>query len=247
MLKDNQQNILNKISNKKGQIAILIDPDKVNSKQQVFSLLKKCMFAEIDFLFIGGSTVSKTDFDNTLLYIKEYNAKIPIVLFPGSAQQISKSADAILYLSLISGRNPDFLIGHHIQSANELFEMDIEIIPTSYLLIDGGTKSSVAYISQTSPIPPANETIITNTVKAGIMLGHSLIFLDAGSGAKNHVPKSVISKLKKLNHPIIVGGGIKSIESLNDLKEANVIVIGNKIEEDIDFLLDIKQFKEELI
>lgn len=243
MLSTSKQDILYSISNQKGQIAILIDPDKVKSKEQIFKLLQKCDFAHVDYLFIGGSTVSKPDFDKTINYIKEYNTAIPLIIFPGSAQQISKEADAILFLSLISGRNPDFLIGHHVQSAHELFNMSIEVIPTSYLLIDGGTKSSVAYVSQTSPIPPSNETIILDTTKAGILLGHSITYLDAGSGAKEHVPSSIINKLAELNHPVIVGGGIKSIETIESLKEANIIVIGNKIEENIDFLLDIKEFK----
>lgn len=247
MQSEKQRRILQKISSKKGQVAVLIDPDEVSGKKQINDLVKKCEFAQVDYFFVGGSTVSKQDFDTTIALIKQTNSKIPIVIFPGSSQQVSEKADAILFLSLISGRNPDFLIGHHIQSANELFEMDIEVIPTGYLLIDGGTKSSVAYVSQTTPIPSSNKSIVVNTAKAGILLGHKAIFLDAGSGAKYYVPQAIISELSKINCPIIVGGGIRSMETLEELKDANVIVIGNKIEEDIDFLIDIKQFKEQSV
>jgi len=147
-----------------------------------------------------------------------------------------------LYLSLISGRNPEYLIGQHVNSANEIFNMDIEIIPTAYILIDGGTKSSVAYVSQTTPIPINNQNIILNTAKAGILQGKKLIYIDAGSGANEHLPATIATELSKLEVPLIIGGGIKSVDSIKKLMNANVLVIGNKIEENIDFLLDIKHY-----
>jgi phosphoglycerol geranylgeranyltransferase len=231
----------NLIQSRKGQIAVLIDPDKSNKPEQINSLIEKAEFAEVDFFFVGGSTVTRNQFEFVVSYLKE-NSNIPIVLFPGASHQISKEADALLYLSLISGRNPDFLIGHHVQSADEVYDMEIEVIPTAYILIDGGTKSSVAYVSQTTPIPSDKLSIILNTAKAGILQGKKIIYVDAGSGALNHVPDNVIQELNQLKQPIIVGGGIRSISEIESLKEsgANVIVIGNKIEEDIDFLLDIK-------
>jgi len=151
----------------------------------------------------------------------------------------------LLYLSLLSGRNPDYLIGHHIESANELINMAIEIIPTAYLLIDGGTQSSVAYISQTTPIPREKLSIAKSTAIAGKLQGKQLIFLDAGSGAKYAVPDRMVSALKELNVPLIVGGGIKAVEQIKNLHEsgANVVVIGNKIEEDLDFLVEIAGYK----
>lgn len=229
------------INSKKGQIAVLIDPDKSNKKEQLNKLIEKSEFADVDFFFIGGSTVTREQFEFVVKYLSE-NSKLPIVLFPGASHQISNDADAILYLSLISGRNPDYLIGHHVLSANEVYDMNIEVIPTAYILIDGGTKSSVAYVSQTTPIPSDKSSIILNTAKAGLLQGKKIIYVDAGSGALNHVPEKVISELSELNQPIIVGGGITKIEEINSLQEsgANVIVIGNKIEEDIDFLLDLK-------
>lgn len=237
----NSTEILDHFSSRTGQIAVLIDPDKSNDADALIELIKKSEFCGIDYFFVGGSTVTRGAFTEVVSLLKN-NTKIPIVIFPGASHQISKDADALLYLSLISGRNPDYLIGHHVLSANEVFDMDIEVIPTAYILIDGGTKSSVAYVSQTTPIPADKNSIITSTAKAGILQGKKLLYLDAGSGADKHVPASVISSLSNLNTPIIIGGGIKTLESIKRLSDsgANIIVIGNKIEEDMDFLLDIK-------
>ncbi len=240
------QTITNRFSKRTGQIAILIDPEKSKNKVQLKELIKKAQFAKVDYLFVGGSTVSREDFVSVVSFLKE-NSSIPVVIFPGASHQISKDADALLYLSLISGRNPDYLIGHHVQSANEVYAMDIEVIPTAYILIDGGTKSSVAYVSQTTPIPNDKISIITNTAKAGILQGKKLLYLDAGSGAQQSVLPETVRELKQLNSPIIIGGGIRTKEQISELSVAgaNVIVIGNKIEEDIDFLLDIQSFIKE--
>jgi putative glycerol-1-phosphate prenyltransferase len=229
-------------------IAVLIDPEKCTDDKALKVLLEKASFAKIDFLFIGGSTVTRKEFDKAINLIRNLT-KIPLVIFPGSAQQISSKADAILYLSLLSGRNPDFLIGHHIQSATELYDMDIEVIPTAYLLIDGGTQSSVAYVSQTTPIPRDQKSIVKQTAIAGKLMGKSLIYLDAGSGAKFNVPSSMIEELTFLNIPIIVGGGIRDTNTIRNLHDAgaSVVVIGNKIEDEIDFLLDINNYKSNLI
>lgn len=231
------------VSNKKA-IAVLIDPEKSDNGIKLETLLKKAEFAGIDYFFVGGSTVSRKEFSETVDFIKE-KSSIPLIIFPGSAQQISPKADGLLYLSLLSGRNPDFLIGHHIQSAIELFEMDIEVIPTAYLLIDGGTQSSVAYVSQTTPIPRDKHSIIKQTAIAGKLQGKKLLYLDAGSGAKFSVPKEIVLDLQILNLPIIIGGGIRTIEQIQEmhLAGANVVVIGNKLEEDSDFLLDIHTYK----
>tara|TARA_B110000285_G_scaffold90584_1_gene103887 strand:- start:152 stop:889 length:738 start_codon:yes stop_codon:yes gene_type:complete len=233
--------IYKQFASKKGQIAILIDPDKCSDLTQLNELLKKCQFASVDYIFIGGSTVSREAFQEVIQFIK-LNSTIPVVIFPGAAHQVSEKGDALLYLSLISGRNPEYLIGQHVNSANEIFNMDIEIIPTAYILIDGGTKSSVAYVSQTTPIPINNQNIILNTAKAGILQGKKLIYIDAGSGANEHLPATIATELSKLEVPLIIGGGIKSVDSIKKLMNANVLVIGNKIEENIDFLLDIKHY-----
>lgn len=227
-------------------IAVLVDPEKSDNGPLLLELLKKALFAGVDYIFIGGSTVTRIEFENTVSFIKS-NSSIPLVIFPGSAQQISPKADGLLYLSLLSGRNPDFLIGHHIQSAAELFEMDLEIIPTAYLLIDGGTQSSVAYVSQTSPIPRTNRKIVRNTAIAGKLQGKKLIYLDAGSGAKYSVPVDIVKDLNDLGLPVIVGGGFRSIEQIADAHAAGaqIVVIGNKLEEDSNFLLDIYNYKNQ--
>ena len=235
--------IYNKLISKVGQIAILIDPDKSSSENYLANLIRKADFAQIDYFFVGGSSVSKKDFEFTLKFLNE-NTSIPLVIFPGANHQISHKADAILYLSLLSGRNPDFLIGQHVESAMELYKMDIEIIPTAYILIDGGKTSAVAYISQTTPIPRDKVSIARNTALAGFLQGKKIVFFDAGSGADFSVPVEIIQEMRGLEIPTIVGGGVKDIETIEKFKEngANVIVIGNYVEENLDFLIDIKDF-----
>lgn len=238
-------NIYNQITTDSKKIAILIDPEKCQDEALLSLLLNKIKFAKVDFIFIGGSTVTREEMQNTVAFIKQ-NTEIPLVIFPGASHQISKDADALLYLSLISGRNPDYLIGHHVQSASELEKLNLEIIPTAYILIDGGTKSSVAYVSQTTPIPRDHISILKNTALAGKFLGHKLLYLDAGSGAIHSVPTKMIQEIKSLNLPIIVGGGVSDLTTINEMHEAgaNIVVIGNKLEENIDFLLDIKSYIE---
>lgn len=233
------------ICSKKGQIAILIDPDKFD-RDTSEELLKKIQFSNADYLFVGGSTVSKSDLIEVVTFFKD-NLNIPVVLFPGDVDQVSENADALLYLSLLSGRNPDYLIGQHTRTAKEIREMDLEIIPTAYLLIDGGNSSAVAYVSQTTPMPQNQVNLIERTAIAGILQGKSLIYLDAGSGAKNKVSTEILERCSSLDVPLIVGGGIRSIEDIRDSKKAgaNVIVIGNYIEENVDFLLDIATLKRD--
>jgi len=237
--------IFDKIANKKGQIAILIDPENSNNETLLKELIKKAEFAKIDYLFIGGSTVTKKDFETTINFITS-NTKLPIVIFPGAHNQISEKADALLYLSLLSGRNPDYLIGHHVQSASELIKMDLEIIPTGYILIDGGNISTVSYVSQTTPIPRDQKNIIKNTAIAGVLQGKKVLYFDAGSGAKQSIPAEIMKELCFLKTPIIVGGGIRTIKEIEKLKAngVNIIVIGNHIEENIDFLFELSEYKD---
>ncbi|MBC9811337.1 geranylgeranylglyceryl phosphate synthase family protein [Crocinitomicaceae bacterium CZZ-1] len=225
------------------QIAILIDPEKCQSEVVIRNLVEKIHFSGVDFVFVGGSTVSEKEFEQTIGLLKQL-ITIPLVIFPGSAHQVSEKADGILLLNLISGRNPDYLIGHHVQAAQKIIESKAEVISTSYLLIDGGSHSSVAYVSQTTPIPHNQVSIAYNTALAGKLIGHQALFLDAGSGAKHAVSVSMVIAMKELGQPLIIGGGVKSLEQINTLHKAgaNVVVIGNKIEEDIDFLLDIRNY-----
>lgn len=235
------------ILTKKQAIAVLIDPEKSQDEERLKELLDKAVFAHVDYLFIGGSTVTRSQFERTAEFIHS-NCPIPLIIFPGSSQQLSPKADAILFLSLVSGRNPDFLIGHHVQSAEELFYMDIEIIPTAYMLIEGGTQSSVAYVSQTTPIPRDKINIVVQTAMAARMQGKKMLYLDAGSGAKMHVPAKMVEQLKIVGLPIIIGGGVRDTETIQLLHQAgaNIVVIGNKLEEDTDLLLDIRNYQREL-
>lgn len=240
--------IFNEISGKTGQIAILVDPEKTKEEEIIVRLVQKAEFAGVNYFLVGGSTVSAKDLKQCIALLKQHT-QLPVILFPGASHQISDDADALFFLNLISGRNPDYLIGHHIAAASELQEMNLEIIPTAYVLVDGGKQTSVQYVSQTTPIPGEQFSIARNTVLAGMMLGLQLIYFDAGSGAYNLVPTDWIYKLRKeIQVPIIVGGGIKSIETIDKFKEAgvNLIVIGNHIEENIDFLLDIGNYNREV-
>ena len=237
--------IFEKIRSKQGQLAVLVDPEKSMDTDYLKKLIEKSEFAAIDYFFIGGSTVTQRQFTDCIRFIKA-NTSIPLVIFPGASHQISEEADALLFLNLISGRNPDYLIGHQVQAAPELSEMNIEIIPTGYILVDGGKKTSVQYVSQTNPIPQDQFSIAKNTALAGVMMGNALLYFDAGSGANKPVPTDWIQRIKEVTHSVIlVGGGIRSIAEIESLKNAgaNIVIIGNHIEENLDFLLDVKNFK----
>ena len=236
-------NIFDTIKSLSKGIAILIDPDKFKSNESLKRFLNKIKLAEPDFIFIGGSAVSKFDFDRCVQMTKLI-LSIPIVLFPGASHHLSREADALLFLSLISGRNPDFLIGQHVEAIDELVQMDIETIATSYLLIDGGKMTSVQYVSRTQPIPQDEISIARKTALAGKHLGQKLIYADAGSGALHPISSTMIQSLSKVNSPLIIGGGLRSIESIQQAHKsgANLVVVGNKLEEDIDFLLDLKSY-----
>jgi len=237
--------IFDKISTLSKGIAVLVDPDKFKTKESLADFLIKIKLAEPDFIFVGGSSVTKSDFDQCVEMVKKM-LSIPLVLFPGASHHLSNNADALLFLSLISGRNPDFLIGQHFEAIDELEQMNIETIPTSYLLIDGGKMSSVQYVSGTQPIPQDEYSIARKTALAGKYLGHKLIYADAGSGAIRPISCEMIKTLSSVKSPLIIGGGLNSIKRVKAAHNsgANLAVIGNKLEEDIDFLLDLKNYME---
>jgi len=214
----------------KTQFAVLIDPDKVDDKSLV-ARVKLIEKSKADYIFTGGSLLL-SNLDNCVKIIKENTYK-PVILFPGHHSHISEKADAILLLSLISGRNPEYLIGNHIIAAPLLYQTNLEIISTAYILIDGGNVSSVQYVSNTVPIPANKTDIAVATAIAGELIGNKLVYLEAGSGAKNTVSDEMISAVKsKISCPLIVGGGIKNIDVAKTKFSAgaNIVVIGNAIE-----------------
>jgi phosphoglycerol geranylgeranyltransferase len=218
------------------QFALLIDPSKHNEESLHEAAQAAAEFA-VDYIFIGGSLVS--GFVDRDIEIIRSEAKIPVVIFPGSLLQISDKADAILLLSLISGRNPEYLIGNHVIAAPVLKNSRLEVIPTGYMLIENGSTSSVEYISNTKPIPAGKTDLVIATALAGEMLGLKLIYLEGGSGSKEPIPASLINKVKsKISVPLIVGGGIHTKDDLEKVYAAgaNIVVVGNALENDLDSL-----------
>jgi phosphoglycerol geranylgeranyltransferase len=211
-------------------VALLIDPDKAKPEglKNVLSIASGC---RTDYILAGGS-LTFNSIDNLINTIREL-CKIPIVLFPGNLLQLSLRADAILLLSLISGRNPELLIGNHVIAAPYLRSVREKLISVGYILVGGGKKTSVEYISQTNAIPPDKSDLVVATALAGEMLGFHMIYLEAGSGAANPVPPEIISAVKEnVSIPLAVGGGLKTRKDIKDAFNAgaNMIIIGNGCE-----------------
>jgi phosphoglycerol geranylgeranyltransferase len=226
------------------QLAVLIDPDKAKNKDLDY-LVGLAESQEVDYFFVGGSFLKEENTNKTVNHIKSIS-EIPVVLFPGSPSQISPYADAILLLSLISGRNPDLLIGRHVEAAPKLLQANIEIMPTGYMLIDGGRATAVSYISNTMPIPADKGEIAAFTALAGVQLGLQIIYMDAGSGALYSIPSKMIQQVSALvDVPIIVGGGIRSVAQMKEAytSGADVVVIGNALEKNPDLLSEMAACK----
>lgn len=226
-----------KCNAKEKQIAILLDPDKINY-DTLPDLIHDCILNKINYFFVGGSLITTDQLSHLILFIKKH-CDIPVLLFPGNSLHIDNKADGLLFLSLISGRNPEFLIGQQVISAPILKQSGLEIISTGYILIDSGQQTTVSYISNTTPIPHNKAEIAVCTAMAGEMLGMSLIYLDGGSGAKNAISTEMISAVKaSIDVPLIIGGGINSLEKAENALNAgaDIIVIGNKIEQDPNFI-----------
>lgn len=224
----------------KKSFAVLIDPDKVD-KTILDELVELSVTAKVDYLLVGGSLVISNHLDTCVQQIKQ-SCDIPVILFPGSPSQISKYADALLYLSLISGRNPELLIGQHVVSAPFVKQSGLEIMSTGYIVVDGGAPTTVSYISNATPIPADKNEIAMCTAMAGEMLGMKLIYMDAGSGAKRPISESMIEAVaKSIATPLIVGGGILDPEKAyrNCKAGADVIVVGNAIEKDASLIKEM--------
>ena len=224
----------------KKSFAVLIDPDKVNDGKMQ-NLIDLAMSAKVDYFLVGGSLVISNYLDECVQYIKR-SCNIPVILFPGSPSQVSKYADALLYLSLISGRNAELLIGQHVISAPVVKSSGLEIMSTGYIVIDGGAPTTVSYISGAAPLPSDKNDIAMCTAMAGEMLGMKLIYMDSGSGAKRTISESMIEKVSKsISVPLIIGGGITDPEKayLNCKAGADIIVVGNAIEKNEGLILEM--------
>lgn len=236
------QNIL--IAKQQGQklLAILIDPEKIELKSLAV-FFEKVHRSIATHIFVGGSTDSLQQ-TNTVVAALRKHTHLPILLFPGNHEQITQAADGILFLSLLSGRNPKYLIEQQIAAVPHLQTSNLEVIPTGYLLIDGGTETAVQRVSQTQPIPQNEMDLIIHTALAGTYLGKKLIYLEAGSGAIHKVNDTIITKVAlQLQVPLIVGGGIKSKDQLLATFNAgaDMVVIGTAFEKDLTFFNDLKK------
>ncbi len=221
--------------------ALLIDPDKINDSGNLIKLVNIAVENKIDFFFVGGSLLTGNNLHHVVKLIKGHS-KLPVILFPGSTMHIDVSADAVLFLSLISGRNPELLIGQQVIAAPILKRSSLEILPTGYLLIAADNHTTVSYMSNTVPIPADKYSVAVCTAMAGEMLGLKLIYMDAGSGAKYPIsPRMIASVRKSIDVPLIIGGGINSVEkALNSLKAgADMLVVGNGIEENPNLLIEV--------
>jgi putative glycerol-1-phosphate prenyltransferase len=229
--------------NGKKLLAILIDPEKINF-EVVDTLISKINKSGATHIFIGGSLVTNAILDDLIIRIKQ-NSSLPVVLFPGNPSQISGKADGILFLSLLSGRNPDYLIEHQINAVPILKKTELEIISTGYLLIESGSKTAVQTVSKTKPLSIKKPEYILQTAQAGEMMGNKLIYLEAGSGAKNAVPIEIIKLVAaNIDVPLIVGGGIRSLKEIEIAQHsgADLVVIGTAFENDLTFF-DFKNAK----
>jgi len=221
---------------RKKSIGLLLDPDKTGDRSlnRIIAAAVKC---RADYILTGGS-LTFNSIDSLIDSVKKL-CTIPVVLFPGNLLQLSHKADYILLLSLISGRNPELLIGNHVIAAPYLRDLRDKVISTGYILISGGTRTSVEYMSQTEAIPSGKPDIVVATAMAGEMLGLSMIYLEAGSGASNHVPAQIIGSVRKnTSTPLAVGGGIRNSNEVEDIFRAgaDLIILGNGCEEDPDLL-----------
>ncbi len=234
-----QQLVQKKLQRQKS-FAILLDPDNL-TEAAAQQLIQLSQIYPIPYFLVGGSLVTTTNQAPLIQFIKQ-NSLIPVLLFPSSSLHLDANADGILLLSLISGRNPDFLIGQHVISATALKASNLQIIPTGYILVDPGHPTTASYMSGTLPLPRDKPTIAASTALAGELLGLQVIFLDAGSGARQPVPGTMITAVRQtVEVPIIVGGGINTAPKARAALQAgaDLIVVGTEIEKNPEFIAEI--------
>ena len=235
-MKDIYRNIISSIASREKLLAVLIDPDKM-PMGNVGNFIRKVNASIATHIFVGGSTVKDNSTTILINEIKKYTV-LPIIIFPGDVTQISEQADGLLFLSLISGRNPDYLIQKQVEAASVLRNLNIEVIPTGYILVENGKETTVQKVTGTTPLKRDNIQLIRDTAKAGELLGMQLIYLEAGSGATHSINKEIIEAVKKdIDVPLIVGGGIKNLKQLDAAytSGADIVVIGNAFEKDEKF------------
>ena len=221
--------------------ALLIDPDKIRDSGKLVKLINIAVENKVDYFFVGGSLLTGNNLHQVIELVKDHS-QLPVVLFPGNTMNIDVSADAVLFLSLISGRNPELLIGQQVIAAPILKRSSLEILPTGYMLIDSDNRTTVSYMSNTTPIPADKFSVAVCTAMAGEMLGLRLIYMDAGSGARFPIsPRMIASVRRNIDVPLIIGGGINSVEkALTSLKAgADMLVVGNGIEENPNLLIEV--------
>lgn len=231
-----RQQILEAKSNGQKLLAVLLDPDKI-LLENVTHLIEKINESPATHIFVGGSIVQNNILEELIAALKQ-KTNLPVILFPGDPSQISPQADGILFLSLLSGRNPDYLIEYQVQAAPILKKTNLEIISTGYILIESGNETAVARVSKTKPLSRENLDLVLATAQAGEMLGNQLIYLEAGSGAKHPVPLEMIELVvQNIDIPVIVGGGIVDLHGIQKAHNAgaDLVVIGTAFENDSHF------------
>jgi len=225
-------NTLKSIVNEKGYcLFALIDPDLKNDNR-IDTMLNTIHKSNFDAILIGGSQISDNNIFKRIDYIKN-NTSLPIILFPGSSSQITKNVKALLYLNLISGRNPKYLIEEQVAGSKKIYENNIETIPTAYILLEGGKDTSVSMVSQTKPLDMNDKELVLSHSLAGQYMGNKILYFDCGSGSTHSISKDLLSYVsRKININIMVGGGIKSLSQVESLykKGASFIVVGNALE-----------------
>ena len=224
-------------------LAVLIDPDFGQDEVRLERTVQTACTAKADLLFVGGSLLTSASFDACVKRVRELSDR-PVVIFPGSPSQLSRHANAVLFLSLISGRNPELLIGHHVIAAPTVLAMGIEVVPTGYMLVDGGKPTTVSYVSQTAPIPHDKPAIAAATALAGSLLGLRTIYMDTGSGSERTVSPEMIAAVRgQVDLPIIIGGGIRGPETARTLCDAgaDVLVMGTAFEEDPERIFEMSE------
>jgi phosphoglycerol geranylgeranyltransferase len=237
----------NRVDFAKKYFAVLIDPDKAD-ETLLANIIKKAIENEVDLFLVGGSLILSDNFSKVIAFLK-LKSTIPVLIFPGNNLQIDAKADGILLLSLISGRNPEFLIGQHVIAAPRLKASKLEIFPTGYILIEGGSTTSVQYMSGTIPIPANKPEIALATALAGEQLGLKSIYLDAGSGASTAVNHEIIKQIKAtIGIPLFVGGGVDNANKAEQIWKAgaDVLVVGNAIEQNTNLISQISEVKNRI-